>query len=105
MLDIEKNLLEYARVHSRGDRFVRGDFERLPFAAGVFDLYIMMGAEGYRPNGTFYPEVYRVLRQGGVYIMPQIGPDPVVKEDEKVAATDSGLSIVRADNYLVCRKS
>ncbi|MFY9462045.1 MAG: class I SAM-dependent methyltransferase, partial [Candidatus Sungiibacteriota bacterium] len=56
-LDIEQNLLHYARLRGRGDKFVRGDFERLPFACCAFDIYIMMGAEGYRPSGRFYPEV------------------------------------------------
>lgn len=103
--DIEQNLLRYAMIRARGDRFVRGDFECLPFASCVFDIYIMMGAEGYRPNGTFYPEAYRVLKFGGYYVMPQIGPRPFVKTDEKNAALQSGLSILRADNYLIAPKN
>ncbi len=103
-LDIEQNLLRYARLRGRGDRFVRGDFERLPFANSLFHVYIMMGAEGYRPNGKFYPEVYRVLRPGGYFVLPQIGPQPIVGEAEKNAAVRSGLCIVRADNYLIAHK-
>lgn len=103
-LDIEQNLLAFAMRRGRGNEFIRGDFEQLPFTSGVFDIYIMMGAEGYRPNGTFYPEVYRVLRSGGFYVMPQIGPRPVVRAEEKNAAMDSGLLVLRADNYLIAEK-
>ena len=103
-LDIEQNLLHYAMLRRRGDKFVQGDFEQLPFARCVFDIYIMMGAEGYRPNGTFYPEAYRVLKFGGYYVMPQIGPRPIVRAPEKNAALQSGLRIVRADNYLIAQK-
>jgi len=104
-LDKEKNLLDYARLRGRGDLFVRGDFEGLPFADGLFDIYIMMGAEGYRPKGTFYAEVRRVLKSGGHYVMPQIGPHPVVGEREKETAVQAGLTIVRADNFLVAKRS
>ena len=104
-LDIEQSLLRYAMLRGRGNKFVRGDFEQLPFASSVFDIYIMMGAEGYRPSGRFYPEVYRVLRFGGYYVMPQIGPRPIVGTSEENAALRSGFSIVRADNYLIAQKS
>lgn len=103
-LDIEPNLLGYAKARKRGRRFVCGDFERLPFGNDSFDIYIMMGAEGYRPRGSFYPEVYRVLRQGGYYVMPQIGPRPQVSEAEKNDALRAGLCIARADNYLIAQK-
>ena len=104
-LDLEQNLLRFAMERTRGHRFVRGDFERLPFVSFVFDIYIMMGAGGYRAGGTFYSEVYRVLRPGGFYVMPQIGPCPIVKTAEKNAALESGFRIVRADNYLIAQKS
>ncbi len=103
-LDIERNLLDFAKQREMGDRFVRGDFENLPFADGTFDIYIMMGAEGYRSSGRFYPEVYRVLKSGGYYIMPQIGPEPVVNPAEIDTASRSGLLIVEADNYLIAKK-
>ena len=104
-LDIEPNLLQYAKERGRGDVFVRGDFERLPFAADAFDIYIMMGAGGYRTDGMFYPEVHRVLRVGGYYVMPQIGPNPFANTSEIHTALQSGLSIVRADHYLIAQKS
>ena len=104
-LDIEQNLLRFAQLRRRGEGFVQGDFESLPFADVMFDFYIMMGAEGYRPSGRFYPEVYRVLKPGGYYVMPQIGPRPVVQRPEIDAALRSGLDIVRADSYLIVRKS
>ncbi len=104
-LDIEQNLLHYAKLRGRGNRFVRGDFELLPFASSLFDIYIMMGAEGYRSRGSFYPEAYRVLKSGGYYVMPQIGPRPIVKTAEKNAVLRSGFCIVRADDYLIAQKS
>ena len=85
--------------------FVQGDFEDLPFKNDAFNIYIMMGAEGYRPTGQFYPEVYRVLKVGGYYVMPQIGPSPSVSTDEKNDALESGLKILRSDNYLVAQKT
>lgn len=103
-LDIEQNLLDYAQARGRGDAFVQGDFEDVPFADDMFDIYIMMGAEGCRPKGTFYTEVWRVLRGGGYYVMPQIGPRPVVSMQEKENALKSGLKIIRADNYLIAQK-
>ncbi|MFQ5973862.1 MAG: class I SAM-dependent methyltransferase [Alphaproteobacteria bacterium] len=102
-LDIEQNLLDYAKACGRGDKFVQGDFENLPFADESFNIYIMMGAEGCRPKGKFYAEVYRVLKSGGHYVMPQIGPRPIVSDLEKDNALKSGLTIVRADNYLICK--
>ncbi len=103
-LDREKNLLEFARERRRGDMFVQADFEDLPFASMTFHIYIMMGAEGYRPKGTFYLEVRRVLRVGGFFVMPQIGPRPVVGDSEKEDVLKSGLELVRADNYLIAKK-
>ncbi|KKU51652.1 MAG: hypothetical protein A3H69_02600 [Candidatus Sungbacteria bacterium RIFCSPLOWO2_02_FULL_47_9] len=104
-LDIEQNLLLYAKLRQRGNSFVRGDFENLPFEQSAFDIYIMMGAEGYRPNGGFYPEAYRVLKSGGYYVMPQIGPQPIVRIAEKEDVLRSGFIVIRADNYLIARKS
>lgn len=104
-LDIEPNLLNLAKFRKRGDFFVQGDFELLPFASGTFNIYIMMGAEGYRPNGKFYPEVWRVLRAHGYYVMPQIGPRGVVGAAEITAAAQVGLGIIRADNFLVAQKT
>lgn len=104
-LDKEQNLLRYAQLRKRGDVFVWGDFEQLPFADATFDIYIMMGAEGLRTKGTFYPEVYRVLKFGGYYVMPQIGPRPIVSPTEIHTARCSGLSVVRADNYLIAQKN
>ncbi len=66
--------------------------------------HILYGKEGYRPTGQFYPEVYRVLKPGGYYVMPQIGPQPIVSTDEKDNAVKSGLKIIREDNYLIARK-
>jgi len=103
-LDIEHNLLRYAQARKRGHRFVQGDFERLPFADGVFDIYIMMGAAGYRVRGTFYSEVHRVLKGRGFYVMPQIGPSLAVDEAEKKTAVKAGLTILRKNNYLIAQK-
>lgn len=105
-LDIEPKLLEFASIRGRGDRFVRGSFNCLQFGADMFDIYIMMGAEGYREMEKFYSEVYRVLRPGGYYVMPQIGREPVkVRPEEKAAAERAGLTVIRADNYLVAQKT
>ena len=103
-LDIEPNLLAYAKERNRGDRFVRGDFENLPFADGSFDIYIMMGAEGYRTRGQFYAEVYRVLGPGGYYLMPQIGPSPLASNDEILAARSAKLRVFRFDKYMIAKK-
>lgn len=103
-LDIEKNLLDYAKNYGRGHNFSLGDFEQLPFEDFSFDVYIMMGAEGYRSKGTFYSEVHRVLRPGGFFIMPQIGPNPVVSDVEKQNAILAGLIVVREDDYLIAKK-
>lgn len=102
-LDREPNLLDFAYARGRGDVFVKGDFNALPFAHAQFDIYIMMGAEGYRTEDVFYAEVRRVLKKGGYFIMPQIGPHPVVSEREKESVVKAGLKLVRVDNYLVAK--
>ncbi|KKW31845.1 MAG: hypothetical protein UY74_C0005G0011 [Candidatus Kaiserbacteria bacterium GW2011_GWC2_52_8b] len=71
----------------------------------MFDVYIMMAAEGYRPRGTFYSEVHRVLRPRGFYVMPQIGPHPYVGIEEKYAVLRAGLCIAQAEDYLIAQKS
>ncbi|MBI2047764.1 MAG: class I SAM-dependent methyltransferase [Parcubacteria group bacterium] len=103
-LDREQNLLDYAKERGRGDIFVQGDFEDLPFSDDSFDVYIMMGAAGYRPKGTFYSEVWRVLKLGGYYVMPQIGPQLSVSKRETNEAEQAGFTIIRADNYLIAQK-
>src|SRR3989344_2177196 len=37
-LDIEQNLLLYAKLRGRGNAFVGGDFENLPFEKSTFDI-------------------------------------------------------------------
>ena len=37
-LDIERNLLSYAKFRRRWRKFVRSDFNKLPFAASCFDI-------------------------------------------------------------------
>jgi len=102
-LDIEQNLLCYAEARKRGDNFIQDDFENLPFTDNAFDIYIVMGAGGYRPKGTFYPEVRRVLKVGGYYIMPQIGPRSFTSTHEKDRVLNSGLIIVQKNNYLIAQ--
>lgn len=103
-LDIEQNLLDYAKDRGRGDAFVLGDFNELYFPSEMFDIYIMMGAEGYRDKRKFYQEVYRVLKSDGYFVMPQIGPHPVVSSQEKDIARQSKFTILRRGNYLVAQK-
>lgn len=103
-LDIEQNLLDYAREHKRGNAFVLGDFNALQFPSEIFDIYIMMGAEGYRNEEKFYPEVYRVLKRGGYFVMPQIGPRPIVSPWEKRMARKLKFKILRKNNYLIAKK-
>ena len=49
-----------------GARFAVGMAERLPFAAGAFDLVTAAGAVNYTDPDQFLPEVARVLAPGGL---------------------------------------
>ena len=104
-LDIEDALLRFASARSRGDCFAQGSFEHVPFS-GDFDVYIMMGAMGYRSSpDAFYAEVARVLKPGGHFVWPLIGIETRASDEEREAMARNGLTVVRdAGGFVVCRR-
>jgi SAM-dependent methyltransferase len=60
------------RLQPRGAWLVATDDERqvLPFASASFDL-----VTSRHPVETWWPEVARVLTQGGIYLSQQVGPN------------------------------
>ncbi|WP_101783943.1 methyltransferase domain-containing protein [Nonomuraea indica] len=65
--------LAAARLRARGAAVVADDEEpRLPFRTGAFDL-----VTSRHPVETWWTEIARVLRPGGVYFSQQVGPRSV----------------------------
>lgn len=70
-LDLSPVAVEFCnRTHGDATtRFVEGDSERLPFAAGIFDIVTNVESSHSYPNvHRFYAEVARVLRPGGHFL-------------------------------------
>lgn len=77
-LDIAPAMLARARRRARWfgrSRWVGGDIESLPFAAGSFDLVLSsLALQWCDPERAFH-ELRRVLRPGGLLLFTSFGPD------------------------------
>ena len=75
-MDLSREMLQIARARFRGtkrgpDAFARGTIERLPFAEASFDLVCSSGVIEYLPDHSrAVAEFHRVLKPGGVLILP-----------------------------------
>lgn len=79
-IDIAPNLLDHARGRAAAEHlsitFREGDAERLPFAAGDFDLVISMFGTMFAPRPELVTaELLRVCRSGGEIAMANWTPD------------------------------
>lgn len=79
-LELDPGMLSRARGRSPGIRFVVGDAEALPFAAGAFDTVVsaLVFCSVPRP-GRGLAEIRRVLRSGGSlrmmeHVRSEVGP-------------------------------
>lgn len=70
-VDLSEKMIETAKKkHRNGIRFVAGDCEDLPFAAGSFDVVTCSMSFHHYPNPEkFFMSLYRVLRPGGRFIL------------------------------------
>lgn len=69
-VDFSKESVKFAKKHHRVPSlsFVKADAHDLPFADASFDVVLNIASSSmYRDRGTFYREVWRVLRPGGVF--------------------------------------
>jgi len=62
-------MLAYRRTVAPHARFVIGRAERIPFAAGSFDLVSAAGSLNYADLTAALPEVARVLTQDGTFLL------------------------------------
>lgn len=71
-LDLSADMLERARARARDAALVRGDGERLPFAARSFDALLLKGCLHHlRDHAGFLAEARRVLRAGGRLVLSE----------------------------------
>lgn len=90
-LDIAPGMLRAARRHDgwlRRGRWVGGDAERLPFAAGSFDMVISNLSVQWCDPDRVFQEVARVLRPGGLLMFTSFGPDTLRELRHAWAAVD-----------------
>jgi ubiquinone/menaquinone biosynthesis C-methylase UbiE len=79
-LDISTDLIDFCNTYYKtpGLRFIKGAAENQPFRDGAFDTVINIeSARCYGNLNTFFREVYRVLKQGGQFLLA----DMIKKED------------------------
>ncbi len=89
-LDIAEGMVNYARDHcGQAARWVVGDAESLPLAAGSVDLVFSSLAIQwcYRPD-LLFAELARVLRPGGVCLFTSLGPETLRELRAAWAAVD-----------------
>ena len=70
-VDLSEKMIEAANgKHINGIRFITGDCENLPFAAGSFDVVTCSMSFHHYPNPEkFFMSLHRVLRPGGRFIL------------------------------------
>jgi len=89
-LDIAEGMVNYARDrHGEASRWVVGDAESLPLAAGSVDLVFSSLAIQwcYRPD-LLFAELARVLRPGGYCLFTSLGPETLRELRAAWAAVD-----------------
>ncbi len=71
-LDLSADMLVRARERAGAAALVRGDGERLPFAAASFDALVLKGCLHHlRDHAGFLTEARRVLRPGGRVVLSE----------------------------------
>lgn len=98
-LDLSAGNIEFcARRHrAPGLHFVLGDAQRLPFAAGSFDVVLCVESGAYYPDiDRFFAEVARVLRREGAFLYADVLPRGLV--DERRAALGARFRIARDED-------
>jgi ubiquinone/menaquinone biosynthesis C-methylase UbiE len=90
-IDIAPNLLEQARQRAAAENlkieFVEADAEKLPYAAGQFDVVISMFGAMFAPRpDVVASELKRVCRPGGLIAMANWTPEGFVGQMFQVTA-------------------
>jgi len=75
-LDLASGMIEAARNKVKYDnvKFIEGDGEELPFAAGTFDLVVSSASLQWMDAGKVFKEVVRVLGPAGEFHFTTFGP-------------------------------
>jgi len=68
-LEPVRAMLTHSRAVAPHSLFLVGQAERLPFAAGAFDLMTAAGSLNYADRALFLPDAARLLAPGGVLII------------------------------------
>jgi len=67
-------MLRHRRTVAPRARFVIGEAERLPFAAGSFDLVAAAGSLNYTDLPSAFTEIARVLTRNGTFLLYDFSP-------------------------------
>jgi SAM-dependent methyltransferase len=77
-------MLAYRRIVAPHASFIIGRAERLPFAAGSFDLVTAAGSLNYADFGSALAEIARVLTPDGTFLLYDFSPGRRSASDDKL---------------------
>ncbi len=103
-LDLKKDFLDYGLKKDRIDpsQAVQGNFSKLPFKDETFDLYIGIAVLNQRDDiDKFYQEVIRVLKKGGLIIIPWIKTREKSIEREKAFFQKFSLKVKQEGKWFL----
>jgi len=81
-----RTMLTHSRAVAPHARFLAGQAERLPFAAGAFDLITAAGSLNYTDLNLFLPDAARVLAPSGVLIIYDFSVGRRMRGDHRLDA-------------------
>lgn len=91
-LDVSKEMLEKIKMKNKKIKIVIGEAESLPFEDETFDIVTAVFLIVHLKNPTrFFDEVYRVLKDGGIFIVTNIN-----QKDPPLVKTKDGEIIIES---------
>lgn len=104
-MDVSLSMLRHARGRNRlrtwlgGMQFTAGDAERLPLAAGSFDLVLSnLAIQWCNDLEAVMAELRRVLRPGGLVMFTTFGPDTLRELREAWSRVDGHVHVSRFED-------
>lgn len=106
--DIRSDWVQYAIQQGRtpADCVAIANFEHLPFADGSFDVWTGLAFLHHRVDPqVVYTEALRVLKPGGMVLLPWVKPKAGSVDREAALMVGAGLRVVRSEAwYLLAEK-